>query len=439
MKKFRLNSTQIIIGSFLIVIILSAFLLSLPISSKLGHRTNFLDCIFTSTSALCVTGLVVFDTATYWSIFGQIIILILIQMGGLGIIMVTEMIIILIGQKVSLFQRATLQQALSVQKVGGIVKLTKFVIKGTIIIELIGSFFLFLHFKNEFPFIKAIWLSIFHSISAFCNAGFDLMGFRGKFQSLYSLQTNILVNTTIMILIVLGGLGFIVWDDILKKKLNFHKYKLQTKLVLFTTFFLIIIPFLFFYFFEFKNYPRESRFLVSMFQSITTRTAGFNTISPDTLSDASKGITILLMLIGGSPGSTAGGMKTTTFIVMLISTLSIFRKENEATIFNRRIKIEIIRNALAIFVMYVYFFLISGFIICLIENITLLEALYETSSAIGTVGSSLGVTINLSTVSKIIIIFLMYMGRVGGLTFIYAIMPSLNKKSEYIYEDVTVG
>lgn len=439
MNKFKLNSTQIIIGSFLLVILVSSLLLMLPIASKMGVWTNFLDCVFTATSSLCVTGLVVFDTATYWSIFGQIIILILIQMGGLGIIMVTSIIIIILGQKVSLFQRTTLQQALSVQKVGGIVKLTKFIIKGTIFFELLGSLILFLHFKNEFPMLKAIWLSIFHSISAFCNAGFDLMGFTGKFSSLSSLKSNILVNTTIMFLIVIGGLGFIVWDDIVKKKFNFHQYKLQSKLVLFTTFFLILIPTLFFYFYEFKNYPSDSRFLVSIFQSITTRTAGFNTINPDSLSEASKGITIALMLIGGSPGSTAGGMKTTTFIVMLISTFAIFRKENEATIFNRRIRIEIIRNAIAIFMMYINLFLISGLILCIIEDISLIEALYETSSAIGTVGSSLGVTTKLSNISKVIIIFLMFMGRVGGLTFIYAIMPSLNKKSGYIYEDVTVG
>ena len=437
--KIKLTSTRIIIGGFIIAILIGTLLLMLPISNKMNKVTDFSDCLFTATSALCVTGLVVKDTATYWSMFGQTIILILIQLGGLGIIIVTSVIMILLGSKIGLLQRTTLQEALAANRVGGIVKLTKFVINGTIAVEFTGAVLLFLSFKNDYPFIKAIWYSVFHSVSAFCNAGFDLMGEVEKFSSLTIYRTNILVNIVIMMLIITGGIGFYVWHDVLTKKTKFVKYRLQSKLVIFTTLFLIILPAIYYYIIELNNYSGIDRFVSALFQSVTTRTAGFNTIDINSLSEIGQALTIMLMLIGGSPGSTAGGMKTTTFAIMLLSTIAIFRKQNELNVFNRRIPVEIVRNALAVFMMYLNLFLLSGFVICHIEKIKLMEAFFEVASALGTVGLTLGITPNLSIISKYIIIFLMYMGRVGGLTFVYAIVTELNRNIGYISEDVTVG
>lgn len=437
--KLKLNSTQTILGSFVLAILFGALLLSLPISSKSHHTTDFLTCLFTATSSMCVTGLVVVDTATHWSFFGQLIILILIQFGGLGIIVIASIIAIFLGQKINLIHRTTLQEALSVQKVGGIVKLTKFIINGVIIFESLGALLLFTNFIQEFDLPTAIWYSIFHSISAFCNAGFDLMGFRENFSSLTYYQSNILVNITIMLQIVIGGLGFTVWYNIVKKQTNFRKYSLQSKIVIFTTLILIFFPALYFYFFEFKNLSGSTRVMSSLFQSITTRTAGFNTADFSEMSEVGQAISIILMLIGGSPGSTAGGMKTTTIAILVISTIAIFRQENEPHIFYRRIDVQIIKNAITIFMLYLGLFLIASFVICKIENASLLKTCFEVSSAIGTVGLSHNFTGSLSSISRIIVIILMFLGRVGGLTFIYAVMPALNKKAGYITEDVTVG
>ena len=437
--KIRFNSTQTIFGSFILFILLGSILLSLPISSNEIGSTDFLTCLFTATSSMCVTGLVVVDTATHWSMFGQIVILILIQVGGLGVIVVAALIAIIIGQKFSIIQRATLQEALSVQKVGGIIKLTKVVITGVVLFELCGAILLFIAFIKDYDFLTALWYSFFHSISAFCNAGFDLMGNRQTFSSLTFYHADILVNITIMSLIVIGGIGFSVWNNIIKEKDNFRKWTLQTKIVIITTLTLIIIPAIYFYYFEFNDLTGASRILSSIFQSITTRTAGFNTADLTKMSDVGKAINIILMLIGGSPGSTAGGMKTTTFAVLVISTVAIFKKENEAHIFNRRIEIQIVKNAITIFMMYLTLLIICSFIICRVESISLLTSMFEVASAIGTVGLTLELTTKLSVVSRVIIIILMFLGRIGGLTFIYSVMPNINKKAGYIKEDITVG
>ena len=437
--KIKLNSTQTILGSFILAILLGAILLMLPISSNSHTYTDFLTCIFTSTSAMCVTGLVVVDTATHWSMFGQLIILILIQFGGLGVIVIASIIAVFLGQKINFIHRSTLQEALSVQKVGGIIKLTKFIIKGVIIFECLGAIILFTSFINDFDLITAIWYSIFHSISAFCNAGFDLMGFREKFSSLTYYQSNIPINITIMLLIIIGGLGFTVWNNIFTKKTNFKKYSLQSKIVILTTLFLIFIPAIYFYIFEYGDLPSKTRILSSLFQSVTTRTAGFNTTDFSEMSEVGQAISVILMLIGGSPGSTAGGMKTTTFAILVISTVAIFKHENEPHIFDRRIEVQIIKNAITIFMLYLTLFLIASFVICKVENAPLMKTCFEVSSAIGTVGLSHNFTSHLSNVSRIILIILMFLGRVGGLTFIYAIIPNLNNKAGYISEDVTVG
>ena len=437
--KIHFSTTQTIFGSFLLTILLGALLLSLPIASNANESTDLLSCLFTATSSMCVTGLIVVDTATHWSFFGQLVIIILIQIGGLGVILMASIISLFLGQKINFIQRATLQEALSVQRVGGIIKLTKFILKGVLIFELGGAVLLFISFIKDFDILTAVWYSIFHSISAFCNAGFDLMGVKTPFSSLTYYQSNVLVNVVIMLLIVIGGLGFTVWNNIYRDKTNFRKWTLQTKLVVITTIILIVLPAIYFYYFEFNNVNGTSRVLQSLFQSVTTRTAGFNTADFSKMTDVGEALSIILMLIGGSPGSTAGGMKTTTFIVLIVSTIAIFKKENEAHIFNRRVEIQVVKNAITIFMMYLYLFVICGFIICKIENTTLMETFFEVASAIGTVGLSHGITAGLTNISKVILMFLMFFGRVGGLTFIYSIMPTLDKKSGYIKEDVTVG
>ena len=428
-----------IFGSFLFVMLLGAGLLSLPVANNAHKSTDFLTCLFTSTSALCVTGLVVVDTATHWSFFGQLVILILIQIGGLGVIFIASIISLILGQKFSIIQRTTLQEALSYQRVGGVIRLMKFIITAVIIFELSGAVLLFFTFIKEFDIVTSIWYSIFHSISAFCNAGFDLMGIRGKFSSLTYYNSDVMINLVIMFLIVIGGLGFTVWDNIHKMKFNFKKWTLQTKLVIITTILLILIPAIYFYFFEFNNITGLTRVLLSVFQSVTTRTAGFNTADFSQMTDVGKAISIILMLIGGSPGSTAGGMKTTTFVVLIISTIAIFKKENEAHVFNRRIEMQVVKNAITVFMMYLTLFIICSFVICIIEKLTLTEVFFEVASAIGTVGLSFSITSSLSSISRVILIVLMFFGRVGGLTFIYSIMPTINKKAGYIKEDITVG
>lgn len=439
MTKIKFSSTQIILGSFLMTVLIGTVLLFLPISSNNGKPTDFLTCLFTATSSLCVTGLVVVDTATHWSLFGQTVILVLIQIGGLGVVVVVTIVSLFLGQKISFSQRTVIQEALAVQHVGGTVKLIKFILKFVLFYELTGAFLLFFHFRNDFDFPTSIWYSIFHSISAFCNAGFDLMGVKSPFSSFTSYESSILLNVTIMLLIIYGGIGFAVWEDLIKMKFDFRKYKLQSKLVIVTTFLLIIIPATYFYFFEYQMNSGVSRILPSLFQSVTTRTAGFNTTNFADMSEVGKAVSIILMLIGGSPGSTAGGMKTTTFAIVMISTMSVFKRYNEPHIFNRRIGIQIIKNAMTIFVMYINLFLLFGFIICKIDGLALTDTLFETASAIGTVGLTLGITTKLSTISKILIIILMFLGRVGGLTFIYSIIPTLNRESGYISENVAVG
>ncbi len=437
--KPRLKTESTIFGSYISFIILGALLLSLPISSASHTYTNLLTCFFTATSAMCVTGLVVVDTATNWSFFGQTVILILIQLGGMSIILVSVSIAMIIGKKIGFSQRATLKDALSLEKVGGIMKFTKFILKGFLIFELLGAILLFPVFRKEFGMFKSIWLSFFHSVSAFCNAGFDLMGTKEKFSSLDFYKSNLALNIIIMVLIVVGGIGFNVWRDIVKKKNNIRKYSLQTKIVLLTTSILITLPALYFYLFEFNFLQGTDRILASLFQSITTRTAGFNTMSFASMSEVGKAMSIMLMLIGGSPGSTAGGMKTTTFAVLIISTIAIFRQENEAHIFDRRIEIQTVKNAITIFMLYLCLFIAASFIICTLENIPLLDSMFEVASAIGTVGLTLGHTPHLSNVSRIIIIMMMFLGRVGGLTFIYAIVPRLDNTKGYISEYITIG
>lgn len=439
-KKNRFTSFQIIIIGFAAVIIIGALLLMLPVSSKAGVMTPFNEALFTSTSAVCVTGLVVQDTATYWSWFGQEIILVLIQIGGLGVITIAVSVALLSGRKISLMQRSIMQEAISAPKVGGIIRLTGFVLKGTFLIEFVAALIMMPVFVKDFG-VKGIWMAIFHSISAFCNAGFDLMGTENvKYASLTSYVSHPLINITIMLLIIIGGIGFLTWEDILKNKLRFKSYRMQTKVILTTSLILVLFPATFFFFRDFADMPIRERVFSSLFQAVTPRTAGFNTADLTMMTEAGLGIVIALMLVGGSPGSTAGGMKTTTLAVLIANTLSSFRRKEDAQMFGRRLEDSAVKNAATIFMMYIVFFFGGAIVISAVEGLPFSTCLFETASAIGTVGLTLGITPGLGVVSQIILMILMFLGRVGGLTLIYAALSGSGKKiSKLPQEKITVG
>lgn len=438
--KKRLSSSQIIILGFAGVILFGSILLTLPFSTRDGHGALFSDALFTATSAVCVTGLVVQDTATYWSTFGQAVIIALIQIGGMGVVTVAIAISSFSGKQISLKQRSTMQEAISAHKVGGIVRLTGFIIKMTIFFELLGAVIMAPTFCKEFGVLKGIWYAVFHSISAFCNAGFDLMGAKTPYSSLTYFVDNPVINFVIMSLIIIGGIGFMTWDDIKVNKHHVRKYRMQSKVILITTVLLISLPALYFFLFEFGDKPMGERIWSSLFQSVTPRTAGFNTADLTLISETGTAITIMLMLTGGSPGSTAGGMKTTTLAVLLSTAISVFRRREHTHFFGRRVNDDAIRNAATILMMYVILFLTGGFLISRIESLPLLTCLYETASAIGTVGLTLGITPNLGIASQIILIVLMYIGRVGGLTLIFsALSGNQGNTARPPQEKITVG
>ena len=421
--KRKLTSFQIIILGFSGVILFGTFLLMLPFSSRSGLATPFSDALFTSTSAVCVTGLIIHDTATYWSAFGQLVILLLIQIGGMGVITVAASFAMISGRKISLMQRSTMQEAISAPKVGGIVRLTGFIVKVTLVMELLCAAVMAPVFCRDFGKI-GLWMALFHSVSAFCNAGFDLLGVRTPFSSLTSYAANPVINFTIMFLIVFGGIGFLTWDDICENKWQLHRYRMQSKVILVTTGLLIFLPAVFFFFSDFSALPAENRLLASFFQSVTPRTAGFNTVNLSAMSGASQGVMILLMLIGGSPGSTAGGMKTTTLAVLIANATATFRQRDSAQFFGRRVDCSAVKTAATILTMYLVLFFGGAVFISAYENLPLSACLYETASAVGTVGLTLGITPQLRIPSQMVLILLMYLGRVGGLTLIYAALSS---------------
>ena len=436
----KLSSFQIIILGFAGVIVLGALLLMLPISTQNGAVTPISKTLFTATSAVCVTGLVVFDTASYWSGFGQLIILIMIQIGGLGVISVASFLSMLAGRKISLMQRQTMQNALSAPQMGGIVKLTRFIFLVSFAIEGIGALLLMPVFMTKYG-IRGIWMAVFHSVSAFCNAGFDLMGNQtGQYSSLTSFAGSGYVTLVICLLIMIGGIGFLTWKDIAVKKTRFKEYSMQTKVILVTTAILIVIPAVFFFFSDFAKEPLKDRICMSVFQAVTPRTAGFNTADLNKMSDAGRSVMMLLMLIGGSPGSTAGGMKTTTIAVLFANAIAVFRKRQNANCYGRRIDDSTVKNASAILFMYVFFSMLSAIIISITDGIPMQMGMFETFSAIGTVGLTLGITPTLSAVSRFVLILLMFFGRVGGLTIIYAAFSQKDASIlKYPMENITVG
>ena len=438
--KKRLSSFQIILLGFAGVILLGALLLMLPISSAERVITPFNEALFTSTSAVCVTGLVVKDTGSYWSSFGQAVIITLIQIGGLGVVTIAASFSMLAGRRISLMQRSTMQDAISAPKVGGIVKLTKFIITGTFIIEAVGAVSMMPVFCKNFG-AKGIWMSVFHSVSAFCNAGFDILGTEGnQFCSLTPYTSNPVINITVMLLIVIGGIGFLTWDDICNNKFKIKKYSMQSKIILLTSLILILLPAIYFFIFDYSDYSIGNRLLASLFQSVTTRTAGFNTTDLTKLTRPSQAIMIFLMLVGGSPGSTAGGLKTTTMAVLILNAFACFKRKENVCAFGRRIDDSVIKNAATIVMMYITLFFIGGVAICTIEKLPLVASLFETASAIGTVGLTLGLTPKLSLASQLILIVLMYLGRVGSLTLIYATLSGKKQiNAKLPLDKITVG
>lgn len=439
-RKRHLNSSQIIILSFASVIVIGTLLLMLPVSSSSGKVTPFNQALFTATSAVCVTGLVLVDTAVYWSGFGQAVILLLIQTGGMGVVTVAVFVALMSGRKISLMQRSTMQEAIAAPKMGGIVRLTGFIIKTTLSIELLGALLMLPVFVKDFGG-RGIWMAAFHSVSSFCNAGFDLMGTaEAPFASLTAYRGNPLINLVVMCLIVVGGIGFLTWDDIRTKGRRFREYRMQSKVILVTTALLLVVPAVYFYFFEFAGLPVGERILSALFQSVTPRTAGFNTADLGAVTGAGQCLFILLMLIGGSPGSTAGGMKTTTAAVLFANVVSVFQRKESIHLFGRRLENGAIRNAATILLLYLTLFLGGAWIISIVEHLPLGVCLFETASAIGTVGLTLGITSGLGILSQGILAGLMFFGRVGGLTLIYAAITG-NKKnlSRLPQEKITVG
>ena len=439
-RKRRLSSFKIIILGFAGVILLGALLLMLPISSTGGNVTPFNETLFTSTSAVCVTGLVVRDTGSYWSTFGQTVILALIQIGGLGVVTVAASFALLSGRKISLMQRSTMQDAISAPKVGGIVRLTRFILRGTFLIELLGALAMLPVFCRDYGW-RGIWMAVFHSVSAFCNAGFDILGTGNNlYPSLTSYAGSPIINITIMLLIVTGGIGFLTWDDICENKLRFHHYRMQSKVILVTTAFLLVLPAIFFFFVDFSSLPIGKRVLASFFQSVTPRTAGFNTVILSDMTGASQAVMIFLMMIGGSPGSTAGGMKTTTLAVLITNAAATFRQHESVQFFGRRIECGVVKTAATVVTMYLALFFGGAIFISVYENLPLSSCLYETASAVGTVGLTLGITPQLHIPSQMVLIMLMYLGRVGGLTLIYAALSGKRAETAKLpLDQIAVG
>ena len=428
--KRKFSNFQIIIMGFAGVIMIGTLLLMVPGASWSGEGTSLECALFTATSAVCVTGLIIEDTATYWSPFGQAVILILIQIGGLGVVTVAAAIEAAMGKKLSLHERDLLEDSLSAFQVGGMVKMMRFILRIVIIVELIGTFVLMPVFIRDYG-VGGIWMSMFHSVSAFCNAGFDLMGsYSGKFSSLTAYSTNAAVVIPICLLIVLGGIGFLTWNDFITNKFHFKRYRMQSKVVLATTAVLIIIPFVLYFFAEYADASMGDRTLLALFQSVTPRTAGFNTADLTKMTGAGISLMIMLMIVGGSPGSTAGGMKTTTLTVLFANALSVFKRKKNTEMFGKRIEDSVVKCAAALLIIYFFLFLAAGILISIVEGLPMKECLFETASAIGTVGLTLGITPSLGLFSHLILIFLMFFGRAGGLTLMYAAIAGSVKTAE---------
>lgn len=440
----RLSKTQTIALGFFIIIMIGTFLLMMPISSRSGEMTGFLDSLFTATSATCVTGLVVVDTYCHWNLLGQIVILTLIQIGGLGFITMGVFFSIFLKRKIGLKERNLVQESVNTLQIGGVVRLVKKIVPGAFLFEGIGALILFLRFLPDMSVKEALWNGIFHAVSAFCNAGFDIMGKYGEYSSLVTYYDDITVNLVIMLLIIIGGIGFIVWDDISKHKWHVKKYMLHTKIVLTTTMVLLLGGALLFYMFEQDHLlagmsPKE-QILTSLFASVTPRTAGFNTTDTGAYTPAARLLTSVLMFIGGSPGSTAGGIKTTTVVVLILGVIAYLKNREELNIFGRRLDEDSVRKASTVFMLNLLLALISVVAICAIQPLPMDDVIFEVASAIGTVGMTTGITRDLTVASRCIIIILMYCGRIGSMSFALSFLEKKKKDTVRMpQERITIG
>lgn len=429
-KNTKLKGVQILALGFLAVIIIGAIILTLPISSASGETTNFLDALFTSTSAVCVTGLVTLDTGTYWSVFGQTVIMLLIEIGGLGFMSFTTLIAIILGKKITLRDRLILQDAMNTFDIQGLVKMVQYVLIFTVSVQLSGALLFSTQFIPKFGFVKGLFYSIFHSVSAFCNAGFDLFG---NFSSLTGYSDNWVVILVASALIIIGGIGFAVWIEIYNFK-SIKKLSLHAKMVILVTSILVIGGTVLMFIFEHNN-PNTlanmnigDKVVNSFFAAVTPRTAGFNSISTDGMTNAGNLLTIILMFIGGSPGSTAGGIKTTTIGVLLVTVICVIRGREDAEAFKKRFPKELVYKAVTLF--FIGGVLVMGATMLLSyteQGASFLSLLYETTSAFATVGLTVGLTQQLTEVGKVLIMIMMYLGRVGPLTVVLSLMR--NKKN----------
>ncbi len=438
------SSWQIIALGYLLVILLGSLLLSTPIASKARVWTPYIDAIFTSTSATCVTGLGIYDIFTYWSLFGQVVIILLVQIGGIGFMTIISLFAMITKRQIGLYERTILINTARTINTSGIVKLIKKIVIGTLMFELLGAMLLSIRFIPEMGFVKGSYYAVFHAISAFCNAGFDLMGYKGQFSSLTSYYNDPLVSITIMALIVIGGLGFLVWSDIWESHFKAKKFQWYTKIVLTATVILIIVPAILFMIFEANNLLKNMNFgsalLASLFQVISPRTAGFYTVNIAGMSESSTIMTMFLMFVGGSSGSTAGGIKIGTFVIVLFALKSLINPQKGVIIGKKRVDEGVLRQALAIFSSYWFAIFLAVIVICALEPFSLKNVTFEVISAIGTVGQSLGITPYLGVGSKIIITFLMYLGKVGLMTVVLAFTQKrTNLPTQRPIGDILIG
>ena len=401
---------------FLILITIGGLILSTPFVTKSGQSTNIVDAFFVAASASCVTGLTPVNTAEHWNTFGQVIILFLIQIGGLGVMSLASLVPLILNKKIGLKSRLILKEQLNTENMAGVLKLFKYVLFFTLAVEGLGALFLAIRFVPSYGLGKGIWYAIFHSISAFCNAGFDIMG-----DSIYPLRHDYLVNITLMALIAIGGLGFMVTSEIYNKRELKH-LSTHSKLVLITNLCLILVGGLGFFILEtikngmVANETIGHGLLISFFQSVSARTAGFYSLDLGQIKDSTAVLLMNLMFIGGSPGSTAGGLKTTTFVVVLLALSSVVKSQKEPIVFKRSISNETIKKALAIVMVSMFLHVAVVFVLSILNNFDFIEVLFETVSALGTVGTTMGITDKLTSISKVIIAFCMYLGRIGPMT-----------------------
>ena len=443
LKLFRqrgtISSSRVILALFAGLILVGTFLLMLPFSYAGEQRVRLIDALFTSTSAVCVTGLVVHDSATAWTPFGQAVILMLIELGGLGFVTSVLFFRVLADRGRSIVRRSILRDALSVPQIGGINQLLSFILTVSLATEGIGALLVAPAFVRDYGLI-GIWYAIFHSVSAFCNAGFDILGGHVEFSSLIAYQSDPVVILVTAGLIIFGGIGFLTWDDVRRHGRHIRRYRLQTKLVLAGTFFLLLIPFLLFFYYEFRGISLKRRLLLSFFCAVTPRTAGFASVDYGFMTESGRLLTGLLMLIGGSSGSTAGGIKVTTLMVCLMATRAVLLQDRDTTAFGRRIDPDLVSKAFAFFVVYTMLWAVGSMFICVYEEVPALNAMFECASALATVGLSTGITPSLRMRSKLLLIGFMFFGRIGGLTMAYAFSnPESASAAKYPSERLSVG